>query len=184
LNHLARGGMVFLFLKMPNLNVEIKAKCADPAPICKYLGLHGVLKGSDHQTDTYFKVAHGRLKLREGVIENNLIHYHRPDVAGIRDSRFTLFAVTDAVTLKQILTDSNGIKVVVEKIREIYFIDNVKFHLDTVSGLGNFMEIEASDLFRPAARDELFAQCRFYMNEFGIADSDLIAGSYSDMLDV
>jgi len=35
--------------------------------------------------------------------------------------------------------------VTVEKIREIYFIDTVKFHLDTVSDLGYFVEIEAID---------------------------------------
>ena len=48
-------------------------------------------------------------------------------------------------TLKEILIAAIGKKVVVDKQRQIYFIDNVKFHIDTVKGLGSFMEIEAID---------------------------------------
>jgi len=80
------------------------------------------------------------------------------------------------------LTESVGIKVVVEKKREIFFIDNVKFHIDSVVGLGSFIEIEASNLHDQISRERLQEQCNFYIGEFGIKDEDLIAVSYSDML--
>lgn len=35
--------------------------------------------------------------------------------------------------------------VVVDKMREIYFIDNVKFYFDKVEGFGIFVEIEVID---------------------------------------
>ena len=59
-------------------NVEIKAKSNRQEEIRKILlDLKADFKGEDHQIDTYFNVNRGRLKLREGNIENNLIHYLR-----------------------------------------------------------------------------------------------------------
>ena len=60
---------------MPFLNVEIKARCNNPAAIRSYLNQNKAhFKGADEQADTYFSVSNGRLKLREGNIENNLIY--------------------------------------------------------------------------------------------------------------
>jgi len=71
---------------------------------------------------------------------------------------------------------------VVKKRREIYFIGNVKFHIDEVENLGNFAEIEASDLYEDIAKEKLQGQCDFYLNELNIKSEDLVAVSYSDML--
>ena len=168
---------------MAFLNVEIKAACDDPAFIRNYLFTHNAIcKGTDEQTDTYFNVANGRLKLREGNIENNLIFYERTNQPGPKNSHFNLVKIDDAKGLKEVLTKSSGIKVIVRKKREIYFIKNVKFHIDEVAGLGNFMEIEASNLYADISKEELQRQCSFYLKEFKISDEDLIAVSYSDML--
>lgn len=170
---------------MSFLNVEIKARCTDPAAIRHYLLAHNAeFKGVDEQTDTYFQVPNGRLKLREGRIENNLIQYNRPNQAGPKNSDFKLVKVPDAAGLKTALTASLGIKVVVQKKREIYFIGNVKFHIDEVPGLGSFMEIEAGNIGTGAGLDQpaLLEQCRHYMQQLGIRNEDLIQVSYSDML--
>ncbi len=71
---------------------------------------------------------------------------------------------------------------VVDKSREIYFIDNVKFHIDTVKNLGAFVEIEAIDTDGSISREHLKEQCDYYMQLLQIKPSDLIADSYSDML--
>jgi predicted adenylyl cyclase CyaB len=71
---------------------------------------------------------------------------------------------------------------VVRKKREIYFIRNVKFHIDEVEGLGNFAEIEASDLYADISKEELQKQCNFYLVELKINEEDLISVSYSDLL--
>jgi len=141
-------------------------------------------KGVDEQTDTYFQVPNGRLKLREGRIENNLIQYNRPNQAGPKNSDFKLVKVPDAAGLKTALAASLGIKVIVQKKREIYFIGNVKFHIDEVPGLGSFMEIEAGNIGTGAGlgQPELLEQCRHYMQQLGIRNEDLIQVSYSDML--
>lgn len=178
----SRGG--FLFLLMP-LNVEIKARTSHPEFIRTYLKNNNAeFKGTDLQVDTYFNVALGRLKLREGNIENNLIYYERQNIPGSKESNFQLVQIPDSHNLKEILTKFLGVKVVIKKRREIYFIRNIKFHIDEVEGLGHFVEIEASNLYADISKEELQNQCDYYRIEFEIQEQDLVSVSYSDMLQV
>jgi adenylate cyclase, class 2 len=169
---------------MKGFNVEIKARCADPGRVRKILKERGAdFKGVDRQVDTYFHVTRGRLKIRQGTIENCLVQYEREDTRGPKGSKIRLYPLDAraAADLKPVLVGALGVKVVVNKRREIYFIDNVKFHIDRVKGLGTFIEFEAmTDTARPGKK-KLTDQCRFYMKLFGINDGDLAAGSYSDM---
>lgn len=168
---------------MSHLNIEIKARCDDPGFVRKHLKYKGAeFKGVDNQVDTYFNVANGRLKLREGNIENSLIYYERNNDSGAKESHFQLVNIPDAKGLKEVLSKSLGIKIIVEKKREIYFIENVKFHIDEIAGLGSFVEIEASDLYRNISKPELQRQCDFYLSELQIKNENLIPVSYSDML--
>ena len=80
------------------------------------------------------------------------------------------------------LTDSIGVKVVVEKTREIYYIENVKFHLDELQELGAFVEIEAGNILVDLSQEQLKEQCDYYIKEFGIKEKDMISNSYSDMM--
>lgn len=175
---------MFLYIYgMAYLNVEIKAKCPDPGFVREYLlGNQADFKGTDEQTDTYFNVPNGRLKLREGRIENNLIFYQRNNQAGPKQSHFKLVKVEDATGLKTALAGSLGIKVVVQKKREIYYIGNVKFHIDEVPGLGSFVEIEAGNILADLDPGQLKDQCDLYMEAFHIREQDLVEVSYSDML--
>ena len=168
---------------MPFLNVEIKARTSNPSAIRNYLlNNEADFKGTDQQTDTYFNVNNGRLKLREGNIETNLIFYERSTEPGPKTSQFNLVKVADPEGLKKALECSLGIKVIVRKERAIYYIKNVKFHIDSVPGLGSFVEIEAGNLLAELLQPELKLQCAFYLKELGIKNEDLIAESYSDML--
>ena len=55
---------------MSILNIEIKAQCDQPDRIRNILREHHAdFKGTDRQIDTYFEVPEGRLKLRQGTIE-------------------------------------------------------------------------------------------------------------------
>ncbi len=168
---------------MSFLNIEIKARCADATLIRDYLLTQGAdFKGTDHQTDTYFNTKTGRLKLREGHLENNLIYYERNDQSGPKQSLFQLVKVEDAAGLKEVLARAYGIKVVVSKSREIYYIGNVKFHIDHVPGLGSFVEIEAGNILADLSATQLKEQCEHYLHAFGIREADLITHSYSDLL--
>lgn len=169
---------------MAHINIEIKAKCFHPEKVEAFLLANGArFAGLDHQKDTYFQVPHGRLKLRQGNIENSLIYYQRPNQAGPKQSDFLLSHVTDGAAHEALLAKALGVKVVVEKYRKIFFIDNIKFHLDEVPGLGSFVEIEAGNLHDPSLSvEQLRGQCNQYMQVFEIGEDDLLETSYSDML--
>ena len=180
----AKGGTVFLYLRsMSILNIEFKASTNNLAELETLLQQqHPLFIGEDHQVDTYFNVPVGRLKLREGNIENALIHYEREDVSGAKSSHVLLYQHQPDKALKEILIKSLGIKAGVDKRRKIYFIDNVKFHFDTVNGLGAFVEVEAIDKDGTIGKEKLQAQCDEYAGLFGIAAENYCSVSYSDMV--
>jgi adenylate cyclase class 2 len=168
---------------MTILNFEFKARTHNLDGLeQKLLLLNPLFIGEDHQTDTYFNVPAGRLKLREGNIENSLIYYQRSNTADAKQSDVLLYKHSPDKTLKDILIKTNGIMVVVEKRRKIYFIDNIKFHFDTIQGLGTFIEVEAIDKTGEIGIERLKAQCNEYAKYFEIIDSDYIAVSYSDLM--
>jgi adenylate cyclase class 2 len=164
------------------INVEIKARCPNPDAVRQALRARSArFTGTDRQIDTYFHVAEGRLKLRQGNIENALIAYHRPDQAGPKQSDVVLAPITAGDQLRAVLSQALGVLVTVDKQREIYYIDNVKFHVDQVTDLGSFVEIEACGP-PDGDRERLRRQCAEYMALFGIRDADLVEVSYSDLL--
>jgi predicted adenylyl cyclase CyaB len=166
-----------------HLNYEWKAKVTDVEKTEKKLSAFDPLFiGEDDQRDTYFNVPNGRLKLREGKIENALIHYNRSDVAGAKQSNVILYQHTPDLSLKDALTAAVGIKVVVQKRRRIYFVNNVKFHFDRVEELGTFAEVEAIDKDGSIGIDTLKQQCIYWADILGIRTEDYLSTSYSDML--
>jgi adenylate cyclase, class 2 len=168
---------------MATVNIEFKAKTDKLQQLEeKLLTLNPEFIGLDNQCDTYFNVPQGRLKLREGNIENTLIYYERPDTTGAKQSDILLYQHTPDKSLKEILSRVNGVKVVVDKKRKIYFIGNVKFHFDVVEGLGTFVEVEAIDRNGDIGIEKLKEQCSFYASFFEITEHDYLAVSYSDML--
>ena len=171
---------------MNRLNIEIKARVDDLTPIRNYLTAQAAeFRGEDHQVDTYFVVPQGRLKIRRGTVESCIVHYDRPDTAGPKTCNYLIehFIPGDPAidNLRNILSASLGILVEVDKRREIYFIGNVKFHLDQVTGLGTFFEIEA---IGGDGQDEttLRDRCNHWLEALGIGEDRFVNCSYSDLL--
>ena len=168
---------------MTHLNIEFKAKANNIEALEeKLLSLNPQFIGEDHQKDTYYNVNTGRLKLREGNIENALIWYQREDVGGAKQSDILLYKHAPDDALKNILVKLHGVKIIVDKIRKIYFVENVKFHFDRVEGLGTFVEVEAIDSNGEIGIEKLKVQCNFYINFLRIKTEDFMKKSYSDMM--
>ncbi|MHC4551832.1 MAG: class IV adenylate cyclase [Planctomycetota bacterium] len=170
---------------MAHVNIEIKARCGDSQRVRTILDdCSAEFIGTDHQVDTYFRTDRRRLKLRQGNIENSLIYYDRPDTAGPKRADVALYR-TDGPggsQLHEVLGKAMDVAVVVEKQRDIYFIDNVKFHIDQVEGLGSFVEIEAIDATGELGIDKLRQQCDYYIALLEIRPEDLVETSYSNLL--
>ena len=165
-------------------NLEIKAPCADLArarDVAKSLSTAYV--GVDRQVDTYFVTQRGRLKLRESSLSGGqLVPYLRPDAPGPRRADYVVVPVEDPAALKRLLSELLGVHVVVEKEREIWLHENVRIHLDRVTGLGDFCELEAIYDGSRAAEDGERAKLAHLMERLGIREADLIPTSYEAML--
>ncbi len=166
------------------LNIEIKIKVNNSKEIeAALLEKNAQYIGEDHQIDTYFKIPRGRLKLREGNIENSLILYQREETKNLKKSVVKLQKLGKENTgLKDILTNLFGVFKVVDKRRKIFFIDNVKFHIDTVKGLGKYVEIEAISSDKKYNETELTAQCDAYIDYLKLDRNAFIDKSYSDLV--
>jgi adenylate cyclase class 2 len=168
-------------VRMEHVIIEFKARCSNHARLREILNQKNArFVGEDHQIDTYFRVPRGRLKLREGDIENALVFYDRPNQAGPKQSDVSLSAVPADSDVRGVLSKALGILVAVEKRREIYFVENVKIHLDRVEGLGEFVEVEAIGSANEIQR--LRAQCDAFLREFDVKPEDSVEESYSDLL--
>jgi homotetrameric cytidine deaminase len=165
----------------PRRNVEVKARDADPGrTLQRAVALGASDEGLLRQRDTYFRAAHGRLKLREQEPGGaQLIAYVRPDGETPRTSAYRLAPVADAAAMREGLDAALGTLIVVEKRRRLLLWEGVRIHLDDVAGLGAFVELEGvaapgSDLTREHA---LVARL---IDELDLGER--VAGSYSDLL--
>ena len=166
---------------MKLLNFEFKARLKDEPrarEALKRLGARFV--GTDHQIDTYFHVPSGRLKVREGRIENALVFYRRSNIRRARQAAVEMMLLPRRNSLRAILARALGTLVVVDKRREIYFVKNVKIHLDRVRQLGEFLEVEA--ISHVGDVKKIRSQARQFQKLFGITAKDIVAESYSDLI--
>jgi len=134
-----------------------------------------------NQRDTFFRVANGKLKLREENCAAVLIYYHRDESGPLMLSNYEIVPVSEPARTLQILTDALGTISVVEKVRTLMMRENVRLHLDKVAKLGEFGEIEAMiaegdgpERSRGAV-DEILAA-------LGVGPSDLLEVSYFELL--
>lgn len=127
-------------------NIEIKYRIADPERVAQRLTSIREIKVQfrHYQKDIYFDAPEGRWKIR--LEENSrpfLIRYYRPDEDKPRISDYTLTPLPDLKETYADLKTNYGVLAEVEKIRELYLYKNVRIHLDEVTGLGWFLELES-----------------------------------------
>jgi adenylate cyclase class IV len=154
------------------------------------------------QTDTYFRAPQGRLKLREIAFEpitNNepsraeLIFYRRENEARVKRSDYLIAPTTEPRRMCEVLAAAFGTRVVVAKRRELYLLGyrnkphepdapHIRVHLDQVEHLGNFVEVEAV-VGEGIAAELAQSEAQALLLQLGVAEKDLIHGSYSDLLE-
>lgn len=125
-------------------NVEIKARIPDITAARNLIaGVADRGPESLSQTDTFFRVSSGRLKLREcSDRPAELIFYRRPDTPGPVESEWTRISVPDGPALRELLTAALGVRGQVSKRRLLFWVGRTRVHLDEVRDLGAFLELE------------------------------------------
>lgn len=164
-------------------NIEIKARVADPqALLTAAQNLAGTEPEIIRQTDTFFQVAEGRLKVREFADgTGELIFYRRGDFEGPKTSDYAISRTDDGATLAKLLASALPVRGVVQKNRLLLLVGRTRIHLDEVEGLGSFMELEVvlADGEDPAGGH---AEADQLMRALKIKPNDLVSGAYIDLL--
>lgn len=164
-------------------NIEIKARISSVEALrVRAEALAGAPAVLIVQDDSFFKVPHGRLKLREfadGSAE--LIHYHRADNTEAKASDYVRVPAPAPAALREALTRANGLQGRVQKQRWLCLVGSTRIHIDRVAGLGDFMELEV--VLQPGQSDaEGQAVAEALMLQLGLADAERMAGAYLDLL--
>lgn len=165
-------------------NIEIKARVPDPLALRKRVDAqptHGAQVLD--QTDTFFHVPRGRLKLREfrgGGAE--LIYYERPDHSQAKLSTYERIPCSAPEALRHALSAALGIRGVVRKHREVFLVGTTRIHLDEVEGLGSFLELEVV-LADEDSINSGEAIANDLLRALDVAPSSLVSGAYIDLLE-
>lgn len=165
-------------------NVEIKARLANLAAT-RTLVAGAADRGPEAlaQTDTFFAVPSGRLKLREfSDRPAELIYYRRPDTPGPSESQWAKVTIPDAAALRELLGAALGVRGQVVKRRTLFFVGRTRVHLDEVRDLGDFLELEVvleDDEAISAGTQEAHRLLRL----FAVPAGALVPEAYVDLLE-
>uniref|UniRef100_A0A7I5E7L3 CYTH domain-containing protein n=1 Tax=Haemonchus contortus TaxID=6289 RepID=A0A7I5E7L3_HAECO len=169
-------------------NVEIKAKVRNRDEV---LRLANELTGEQptilKQHDRFYNAPEGRLKMRtveeNGIVRSELIWYDRPNLAGPKESKFNKVDIPEGISeeLSGILRCSMGVKGEIKKTRALFLYGRTRIHIDSVDGLGDFMELEVC-LSESEAVMEGEKEAKAIMKKLCIIEDDLLEGAYMDML--
>jgi adenylate cyclase class 2 len=165
--------------KLPYKDFTLKARADDFTAFERKLrNCGGEYIGTDNQKDTYFRTKRGRLKLRQGTLENLITHYERSEENRIEKTIVFRYDLDPTVEEIQSLFYSHEVIGVVEKERKIYYLELVKVHLDTLPDKKMFIEIEAIDRTDSVDIHVLRQQCLAIKDLLGIRDADVVPTGY------
>ena len=165
-------------------NVEIKARVDDLEALRERVeGLADSGPSTVEQQDTFFHSRRGRLKLREmsdGVAE--LIYFARADTTEPIESSYLKVSCPQPEFMRQALASALGVRGQVRKKRIIYLCGPTRIHLDSVEGLGEFVELEVV-LSAEGGVEEGVSIAGSLMAQLGIDSKDLVEESYIDLIE-
>jgi len=171
--------------KVEHKMVELKAKVDNLDVVRRKLTNLGAQSiGTFRQTDIYFGVPEGRLKLREvdGSDGAELVYYERENIAGPKRSDVFILRIQEPEVFKNLLKRFLRINAIVEKVREIYRYQGTHIHLDRVEKLGNFVEFERKTSADAQAIKKNQQILEKLMEKLGINPGNLEKLSYSDLI--
>jgi adenylate cyclase class 2 len=165
-------------------NIELKVKVNSLNILReKLVSLSVDKKSTLHHIDTYFHSKRGRLKLREiDSKEFELIYYERPDMSESKVSTYEIisFGEVQAKKIKSVLGAANGLLVTVEKERELWIYKSTRIHLDDVTDLGEYAELET--VVEDISMQEAQAEHSEVINVLNLNQYEKCNVSYSDLL--
>lgn len=137
-----------------------------------------------HQIDIYYFCKNGRLKLRNINNKNfELIFYQRPDkkIKKISNYRILQIKPNKFNSIELILDNALGKRIIVRKERKVWIYKNTRIHLDSVYGLGKFLELET--VVKKINLKEAKREYNKVLKLLGLLKYEKCKESYSDLLE-
>ena len=166
-------------LKMNYRDVTRKARLHDSLNIkARLLQVGARFVGTDQQVDQYFDVPRGKLKWRQGTIENLITHYERILEDGFEHTVVYRYDVNPSPEAIKELCDHYQSLSSIRKQRSIYWLGPVKIHIDALPDGNEFIEWEAIDREGNYSIRALKAHCVQIQHLLGIDKADLLPTGY------
>ena len=161
------------------LNLEIKIQLdSHESALTVIKQLPAIFVKDINQKDIYYKMQGSLLKLRVEDEGDCLIKYNRDEINPDRFSDYDVVYIKSSGSEK-VFNSIFTIEATVIKKRSLYLYDNTRIHLDTVQGLGTFMEFETLVL---NGMDDAKERFSFLIKKFGIDTTKQIKCSYRDLI--
>ena len=161
------------------LNLEIKIHMdSNDSPLKVLNNLHAEFVRDINQTDIYYSMPDSLLKLRVEDEGECLIKYNRDEENPDRFSDYEVIYLKSSGTEK-FFNSIFTLEAVVRKKRSLYLYNNTRIHLDTVQGLGTFMEFETLVI---NGMDDARKRFKFLIKKFEIDITKQIKCSYRDLI--
>jgi adenylate cyclase len=164
-------------------NVEIKARISSAdSLVAKAAAMADSGPTEIDQDDTFFACPNGRLKLRvSSATKGELIFYQRPDAIEPKESQYKIVPTSSPELLREVLGEACGQVGRVRKRRVLFMVGRTRIHLDSVEGLGDFLELEVVLAENEPTQAGVEATHKL-LDAFGIQREQLVAGAYVDLL--
>ncbi|MEO0425131.1 MAG: class IV adenylate cyclase [Pseudomonadota bacterium] len=164
-------------------NVEVKARIDDLAPLeARVQSIADHDPTAIYQDDTFFHCETGRLKLRKfSDGRGELIFYRRGDTEGPKESFYLRSETTMPDVLAESLALAYGVSGRVEKHRVLYLVGRTRVHLDRVTDLGEYLELEVV-MEEGEAVEVGIAEAQALLERLGVGQHCLVQGAYVDLL--
>jgi len=161
------------------LNLELKIQLDSYDSALNVLKkLHAEFVKDINQKDVYYSTQGCLLKLRIEDEGESLIKYNRDEVNPDRFSDYDVIYLKSSGSEK-VFNSIFTVEAVVIKKRFLYLYNNTRIHLDTVQGLGTFMEFETLVI---NGMDDAKERFNFLIKKFEIDTAKQIKCSYRDLI--
>lgn len=167
-------------------NIEIKAFVHDMRDLRERVArLNAEYRGEITQHDTFFRVPVGRLKVRRFKNgEREIIYYIRNSCVGPKKSKYYRLKIGSSLyfALKPFarVWPKKGNVI---KSRELFILGDTRIHLDSVEGLGNYLEFEVMiDSDNSSANDYGKAKANLLLKSLCIPRESLLEDAYIDII--
>lgn len=164
-------------------NIEIKARVASVQNLVPHVAAIADQGPFEiQQDDTYFACDAGKLKLRMFAPDRGeLIFYRRPNQLGPKESFYVRTPTSSPEELREVLTLAYGQIGRVQKHRTVFLAGRTRVHLDTVSRLGEFLELEVV-LTESEPVEAAVREAHDILARLGLQGAQLVEGGYLDLL--